>query len=136
MADTASARPAARPLDGDGSAFFDWIRTHSRAATYVAVGVVAVAAAVYMWRRSDAIKEQRAEQSLIAAARTFQSGNRPLAQSDLEKLVARYGSTSAGAQGRLLLAQILYDQGKVDSGLKVLENVGAGPGGAFAASAH
>jgi predicted negative regulator of RcsB-dependent stress response len=89
-----------------------------------------------MWRRSDAIKEQRAEQSLVAAARSFQSGNMPLAQSDLEKLVARYGSTSAGSQARLLLAQILYDQGKVDSGLKVLEDVGSGPGGAFQASVH
>jgi len=136
MADTASARPAARHLDDDGSAIFDWIRSHSRLATYVGVAILAVAGAMYMWRRSDAIKQERAEQALLSAARSFSSGNLPLAQSDLEKLVARYGSTSAGAQARLLLAQILYEQNKVDSGLKVLDAVGSGPGGAFAASVH
>lgn len=98
--------------------------------------MLAIAAAVYMWRRSDAIKQERAEQALLSAARTFSSGNLPLAQSDLEKLVARYGSTNAGGQARMLLAQILYGQGKVDSGLKVLENVGTGPGGAFTAAVH
>jgi len=98
--------------------------------------MLALAAAVYMWRRSDAIKQERAEQALLAASRTFSSGNLPLAQSDLERLIGRYGSTNAGSQARMLLAQILFDQSKVDSGLKVLENVGAGPGGAFTASVH
>lgn len=98
--------------------------------------MVALAAAVYMWRRSDAIKQDRAEQALLAAARTFTSGNQPLAQSDLEKVIVRYGSTNAGGQARMLLAQILFDQNKVDSGLKVLDAVGSGPGGAFTASVH
>jgi len=136
MADTASARPAGRHIDDDGSALIDWVRSHARLATYAAVAIVAVAIGAYMWRRSDAIKQERGQQALMSAARTFASGNLPLAQSDLEKLVARYGSTTAGAQARLLLAQILFDQNKVDSGLKVLETVGSGPGGAFAASVH
>ncbi|HJU74856.1 MAG TPA: tetratricopeptide repeat protein [Gemmatimonadaceae bacterium] len=136
MADTATARPAARRVDDDGSAFFDWIRQHSRIATYVGITLLAVVVATYMWRRSAAIKEQRAEQALMSASRTFGSGNLPLAQSDLEKLIVRYGSTNSGAQGRLLLAQILFEQNKVDSGLKVLETVGGGPGGAFVASVH
>ncbi len=136
MTDTASVGPAARRIDDDGSPFLDWIRTHLRLATYAGVTLLALAGAVYMWRRSDSIKQQRAEQALLAASRTFSSGNLPLAQSDLEKLVARYGSTNAGGQARMLLAQILFDQANVDSGLKVLEGVGAGPGGAFAASVH
>jgi predicted negative regulator of RcsB-dependent stress response len=136
MADTASARPAARRIDDEGSVLVDWIRRHSRLATYIGVAILAVAAGMYMWRRSNAIKQERAEQALISAARTFSSGNLPLAQADLERLVARYGSTAAGAQARLLLAQILYDQNKVDSGLKILQDVGSGPGGAFAASVH
>ncbi|MGQ0639435.1 MAG: tetratricopeptide repeat protein [Gemmatimonadaceae bacterium] len=136
MADTASARPAARHVDDDGSALIEWIRSHSRLAAYVGVAILAVVVGAYMWRRSDAIKQERAGQALTSAARTFASGNLPLAQSDLEKLVARYGSTTAGAQARLLLAQILFDQNKVDSGLKTLQGVGGGPGGAFAASVH
>jgi len=136
MTDTASVQPAASRVDDDASPFLDWIRTHTRLATYVGVTMLALAAAVYMWRRSDAIKQERAEQALLAASRTFSSGNLPLAQSDLERLIGRYGSTNAGSQARMLLAQILFDQSKVDSGLKVLENVGAGPGGAFTASVH
>jgi tetratricopeptide (TPR) repeat protein len=135
MTDTASARTAARPHD-DESSLFDWIRAHGRVAAYAGVTIVALAAGTYMWRRSDAIKQERAEQALVGAARTFASGNLPLAQTDLEKVVARYGSTNAGAQARLLLAQILFEQSKVDSGLRVLEGVGSGPGGAFAASVH
>lgn len=137
MTDTASARPSARRVvDDDESSLIDWFRAHRRVATYAGVTIVALAAAIYMWRRSDAIKQERAEQALLGAARTFSSGNLPLAQSDLEKVVARYGSTGAGAQARLLLAQILFEQSKVDSGLRVLEEVGSGPGGAFAASVH
>jgi tetratricopeptide (TPR) repeat protein len=136
MANTASARPAARPLGDDESSLIDWFRSHARLATYAAVTLLALAAATYMWRRSNAIKNERAEQALVSAARTFNAGNLPLAQSDLERVIQRYGSTGAGAQARLLLAQILFDQNKVDSGLKVLERVGAGPGGAFAASVH
>jgi outer membrane PBP1 activator LpoA protein len=136
MAETASARPAAGQMDDDGSSFLDWLRTHAKLATYIGVSAVAVAAAVYMWRRSEAIKEERAEQALVGAAQTFAAGNLPLAQTDLQRLVARYGGTNAGTQARLLLAQILFDQQQVDSGLKVLENVGSGRGGAFAASVH
>lgn len=136
MTDTASVQPTARGVDPDASPFLDWIRTHTRLATYAGVTMLALAAGVYMWRRSDAIKQERAEQSLLSASRTFSSGNLPLAQSDLEKLIARYGSTSAGGQARMLLAQILFNQNKVDSGLKVLDGVGAGPGGAFTASVH
>jgi hypothetical protein len=105
-------------------------------AAYVAVAVIVVAVGAYMWRRSEAVKQARAEQQLVAAARTFSSGNLPLAQTDLERLVARYGSTTAGGQARMLIAQILFEQGKVDSGLKVLDRVGSGPGGAFTASVH
>ncbi len=136
MTDTASARPTARRLDDDESSVLDWIRSHARLATYAGVTIVALAAAVYMWRRSDAIKQQRGEEALIGAARTFSSGNLPLAQTDLEKVIGRYGSTGAGAQARLLLAQILFEQSKVDSGLRVLQEAGSGPGGAFAASVH
>jgi predicted negative regulator of RcsB-dependent stress response len=136
MTDTASVGPAARRVDDDVSPILEWLRSHTRLATYAGVTLLAIAAAVYMWRRSDAIKQARAEQALLSASRTFSSGNLPLAQSDLEKLIGRYGSTNAGSQARMLLAQILYDQGKVDSGLKVLEDVGAGPGGAFTASVH
>src|SRR5262249_40825588 len=51
---------------------------------------------------------------------------------DLEKLVGRYGGTSAAVQASLLIAQIDYDQGKPADGLKVLD--GAPTSGQFGAS--
>ncbi|MGQ0538855.1 MAG: tetratricopeptide repeat protein, partial [Gemmatimonadaceae bacterium] len=133
MTVTASQRQTARRIDDDDS-IADWFRTHGRKVAYVAFGAAAAAVAVYMWRQSAAIKSQRAEEGLLVAARSFASGNKPLAQTDLEKLITRYGGTEAAVQGRLLLAQILYEQNSVDSGLAVLD--AAGRSDVFAASIH
>jgi tetratricopeptide (TPR) repeat protein len=49
-----------------------------------------------------------------------------LAQSDLGKLVSRYGGTSAGSEGAMILATIEYDQAKYQEGITVLENAAKG----------
>jgi len=59
------------------------------------------------------------------AANSYYSGNKALAQSDLERMVVRYGDTSAGVQGAMLLAQILYEGGKWPEGIAKLEAAAA-----------
>jgi len=66
--------------------------------------------------------------------RVVMSGNAALAQSDLQALLRRYGGTTAAIQARMLLAQVLFGQGKVDEGLKELDAVSSP--GPFAASLH
>ena len=87
----------------------------------IAVGVVALAAV--LWLVGNQWRNQRAEAADAALGRARQSyaqGNLPLAQTDLRRVIARFGGSSAGSQATMLLAQVYYEQGKADSGLRVL----------------
>jgi predicted negative regulator of RcsB-dependent stress response len=127
-----AARPPAQ-LDADS--LLDTIKLRQRE---IAIGVIAVAAVVviaWFWRGSIVQKDERAERALNLAANSYYSGNKALAKTDLEKMVARYGSTAGGIQGAMLLAQILYEESQYDAGMKQLEAVrGSAGSGPFAAS--
>lgn len=106
----------------------DWVRAYTRQLGIGAIVVAAVVAGTWVVSRSNATKAASASRALSEAQRSVASGNLPLAAADLQKLVQRYGSTRAGTQARLLLAQVYFQQGKVDDGLKVLDEVSsAGP---------
>jgi outer membrane protein assembly factor BamD (BamD/ComL family) len=55
----------------------------------------------------------------MLARRSMEAGTCRLAQSDLQKVYNKYGSTAAGVQAAMLLAQIDYDQGKYQDGVNV-----------------
>jgi len=120
---------AARPqLDESAESAFDWMQSHARQLGIGAIVVVAIAVGSWVVVRSNATKAAGASRALSEAQRSVASGNLPLAAADLQKLVQRYGSTSAGAQARLLLAQVNFQQGKVADGMKLLDEVrSAGP---------
>ena len=101
--------------------FLDWTRINSRAITIGAL-TVAVAAGIYAFvARSRAIESENAAKALMNAKQSLGSGNLPLAQSDLQKVFSRYGSTSAGVEAAMLLAQMDYDGGKPQDGLSVIQ---------------
>ncbi len=89
------------------------------------IGAVIVLAAAgggfWMWRSSAQIRETRAGQAYQVAEGAFASGNMPAAKVELEKITGRYAGTAAGTQASMLLAQLLFDEGKFDDGLKVLQ---------------
>ncbi len=103
----------------------EWLSTHVRDLAIGAIIVLVVAGGTWLWRASVEKKETNASQALGDAQRVFVSGNLGLAQSDLQRLVDRYSGTNAALQGRLLLAQVLFEQNKVDDGLKVLREAGS-----------
>ena len=117
----ASARP---DLEERTDSAMDWIRLHSRQLTIAAIAMAAVVGGGWLYARSRSMRAERGDQALSAARATYASGNIPLAQSDLQKLVTRYRGTAAGAQGKILLARVLFEQGKTDEGLKVLDEAG------------
>ena len=109
------------PAADRAQTFLDWTRINSRAITIGSL-TVAVAAGIYAFMaRSRAIESENAAKALMNAKTSLQSGNIPLAQSDLQKVFSRYGSTSAGVEAALLLAQMDFDAGKAQDGLNVLE---------------
>ncbi len=61
------------------------------------------------------------ERAYYAAEQSIVSGNLQLAESDLKKMAQRYAGTSAGIEGRIALAQVLYDQGKHQEGVNELK---------------
>jgi len=88
----------------------------------VATGVLLAAVLVYLFiGRLRLITNNNAERALNSAKQSLNSGNLPLAQSDLEKVYSRYGSTPAGVEAALLLAGLDYDAGKVQDGINVLQ---------------
>ena len=117
----AEGRPA---LEERAESIGEWMRLHTREVTIGAVLIAAIAGGGWLFSRSRTIKADRAESALSAAQQSVATGNLPLAQSDLQKLVVRYEGTSAADRGRLLLAQLLFDAGKIDSGLTVLSRGG------------
>jgi len=117
--------PATGPvIEEHAESIGEWLELHSRQATIGAIVIVAVGLGFWFWRGAAEKKAVEASRSLSEAQLAFGSGNTALAQSDLQKVVSKFGGTSAGIQARLLLAQTYYDQQKFAEGLKVLEQVG------------
>lgn len=109
---------AARPsLDLEPESFADTVQLYKK---QIIIGAIVVAAAVaggWMYYRSVDIKETRAAEAYAAAEMAFGAGNAALAQPELERVFSRYAGTTAGTQSAMLLAQLLFDQGKHADGL-------------------
>jgi predicted negative regulator of RcsB-dependent stress response len=101
--------------------FLDWTRINAKLLTTGAVIVAVVAVGYWFYLRSTQITAANAERALMTAKQSMTAGNMPLAQKDLQNVYAKYGSTGAGVQAAMLLAQIDYDSGKFQDGISVLE---------------
>ena len=112
----------------------DWFQLYSRQVMWGAAAVMALAAGGWFYTRSQALKSERAEKAYFAAQRSAVSGNLPLAESDLRKMISRYDGTPAATEAKLALAQILYDQNKFQAGVDALKD--AGSAGDFTSSIH
>lgn len=104
----------------------------------IAVGaVLVIGAATWFTLSAQRLKEERAEQAFSAAERSFQGGNRQLAETDLGKIVQRYGGTSAGVRASILLAKNEFYQGKLNDGITTLRKAaGTGASGPFRAEIY
>jgi predicted negative regulator of RcsB-dependent stress response len=131
---TKTGEAASPPLEEKADSFLEWFRSNSRQVSIAAIVVVAAGLGTWLWRGAAQKKEANAGRSLSEAERAYGSGNMALAQSDLQRVLQRYGGTNAALQARIVLAQTYYSQKKPAEGLKVLDEVG-NPG-LFATSFH
>jgi hypothetical protein len=94
---------------------------HKREVMWAVIGLGVVLLSFWYYRRSEALKAQRAETAYFQARQSAAAGNLPLAVSDLQKVATRYEGTRGGTQAALSLAQALYDQQKYKEGVAALK---------------
>lgn len=111
---------APHPMSQDRDGAADWLRDHGRALGIGAAAVGLLAVGGVAWRGSERAKAQRAEQAFFQAQAVGQ-GNPTTAERGLREVATRYAGTAGGAQATLLLAQALFDQGRYQDGLAVLQ---------------
>ncbi len=101
----------------------EWFQRNGRAVAIVAVVAAVGAGAYWYYTRSIQLKNQAAERALNTALQSVSAGNQALAENDLHKVADNYGDTQSGIEAGLLLAQIEFNAGKLDSGLVVLQKL-------------
>ena len=107
-------------FDDHAESAMDWARANGK---YLGIAAAAVALAFAGWvvvRQYQSRQANAAESQLSRARQSYAQGNLPLAQTDLRRVITRFGGSAAGSQATMLLAQTYLEQGKADSGLKVL----------------
>lgn len=99
----------------------DWFQLHSRQVGWAGLVVVGLAGGGWFYSRSQDLKAERAEKAYFTAQRSVVAGNMQLAESDLRKLITRYDGTPAAMQGSLVLAQVMFEQGKFQQAVDELK---------------
>jgi predicted negative regulator of RcsB-dependent stress response len=121
--DTESTAPSASTVADRAQTFVDWTLINSRALTAGGVLVLVAGAAFWFYGRSKQIQAANADKALQTAKQSMNAGNLPLAQTDLQKVYAKYAGTPAGVEAGMLLAELDYDSGKFQDGITVLRKV-------------
>jgi predicted negative regulator of RcsB-dependent stress response len=116
-------KPEDLTFDDRAESLVEWAKANANKLMIGGVVIAVVALVGFLWRSSADKKELRASEELGRVQRVVESGNAALAESDLQAMLRRYGGTTAGIQARLLLAQVYFGQGKVDEGLRELDQV-------------
>ena len=108
-------------VESEPGSALDLLRRASKpAAIVVAIGLL-TATGIYFWRDNQRTEALRAERAYYQAQGSLASGNRPLAEADLQKLIQRSPNTPAAIQASALLATLRYETGKYAEGVALVE---------------
>jgi tetratricopeptide (TPR) repeat protein len=114
-----------------------WIKANERRLTVAGGVLVVLAGAVWFGISAKARRETFARRELDTARLSAESGNLPLAASDLARIVSTYGSTDAGQEASLLLAQVRLLEPKAELAVSELrEFIAGGPQAQYRAPAY
>jgi tetratricopeptide (TPR) repeat protein len=105
----------------EGEDWLEWAQQYGRTLAVGAGVVVVLAAAVWLYVSSARRKEAFASQALTQARASAESGNLPLAATDLARLVERFGGTRAADEAVVLLSQIRLLEGQRDQAVTHLQ---------------
>jgi predicted negative regulator of RcsB-dependent stress response len=124
---TSRPAPPATTFDDATESFADWARLHARQIATGAIVVAAIAggAALYKWNATGTAS--RADDAFAQAQAPLATRDLAAAERQLRQVATQYDGTNGGAQAQLLLAQVLFDQGKFQQGLDVLRQADDAP---------
>ena len=115
----------------------EWGKTHRRSLTIGAVAVVVAAAGVWFVIAARQRREAFARRELDQARMSAESGNLPLAASDLSRIIDSYGGTRAGDEANLLRGQVRLLQGQPALAVTELQQfVAKGPHAQYRSQAY
>lgn len=97
-----------------------WGRAHSRELTIAAVLVAALVLIGLYYVNSRRTIEAQAQAQYGQVQQSLASGNTQLAIRDLQSFVSRFGDTSAAAQARLALGDLLLREGRAEEAIDAL----------------
>jgi tetratricopeptide (TPR) repeat protein len=106
--------------------FLDFARKHQRILSIVSGATLIIVAGGWLWTTSAKRKEAAAAQALNQARVAAESGNLPLAASDLSRLVERFSGSASADQAVILLNQIRLIQGQRDAAIPSLQEFARG----------
>ena len=125
--DATAAQPKAE-------SFVDWFHINSRTISFGAIVVVGIAFGVWFVQRTALNETISSDRQLLTAKQSLNSGNAPLAEADLKKVVDKYADKPAGSEAGLLLAQLKLDKGDYQGAVTDLKSlsgkVSSGPSSA------
>ncbi len=117
--------------------FAGFLNRNQRILSIVGGAAIVVIAGGWLWMASARRKEAAAAQALGQARMAAESGNLPLASSDLSRLVERFSGTRSADQAVILLNQVRLVQGQRDAAITSLQDfVGGRHPGYVKASAY
>ena len=123
----------------DGDAFerlLAWVKRHQQASIWVGV-VIVVGAGMAYWNILSARQSEFVAGNALGQARlAFESGNFPLAASELGQITANYSGTNAAQQANLLLAQSRLRQGQAQQAVDLLAKFAPSARSAYQAQAY
>jgi Flp pilus assembly protein TadD len=118
VSDTASA--ASQPK---AESFVDWFHINSRLITIGAIALAVVAFGVWFVQRKSLNESISSDKQLVTAKQSLASGNAPLAEADLRKVMDKYPNKPAGAEAGMILAQLRLDRGDNVNAVAVLREL-------------
>ena len=123
----ASSSASGASLEDATESLADWFRTNGRVVGLVALALVLAVVGTWLWRWTAANKAGQAEQQFYQAQAPLAQGDLAGAERELRRVATAFDGTAGGAQAQMLLAQVLYEQGKYQAGIDVLKNADDAP---------
>jgi predicted negative regulator of RcsB-dependent stress response len=105
----------------DEESILEALDRHKRPLTIGVIVLALVLSGGWMMRRSAQIRESRASAALGVGENAYTTGSTAVAMTEFARVSTRYAGTSAGTQASLMLAQLHFEAGQVDSAMTVLE---------------